>query len=106
MILLYPIPELGTNLQKKGIEHIIRVFNYDYSDFLKQNKEVIKFFNSINYPKVHKVYPHKAFCNEKENLCLTHDSEHFFFFDGYHPSIEGAKMINDLIIKKISFLNK
>ena len=106
VILLYPIPELGTNLQKKEIENIIRVFNYNYSDFLKQNKEVIKFFNSINYQRVHKVYPHKAFCDEETNLCSTHDENNFFFFDGYHPSIEGAKMINDLIIKKISYLNK
>jgi peptidoglycan/LPS O-acetylase OafA/YrhL len=105
VILLYPIPELGTNLQKRKIENSIRVFNYNYSDFLKQNKEVIKFFNSINYPNVHKVYPHKAFCIEETNLCSTHDKDNFFFFDGYHPSIEGAKMINDLIIKKISRLN-
>jgi hypothetical protein len=40
VILLYPIPELGTNLQKKGIEHIIRVFNYDYSDFLKDDEKL------------------------------------------------------------------
>ena len=106
VILLYPIPELGTNLQKKRIEHIVRVFNYDYSDFLKQNNEVIEFYNSINYPKVHKVYPHTAFCDEETNLCSTHDENNFFFFDGYHPSIEGSKMINDLIIKKISYLNK
>ena len=77
--------------------------NYKYSSFLKQNKEVINFFNSINLPKVQKVYPHKAFCNEETNRCSTHDKDNFFFFDGYHPSIKGAKMINDLIMKKIDF---
>ena len=103
VILLYPIPEVGVNLQKKKFENMIRVFDYKYSDFLKQNKEVINFFNSINYPKVQKVYPHKAFCNEETNKCSTHDKDNFFFFDGYHPSIEGAKMINSLIMKKINF---
>jgi len=83
---------------------MVRVFNYKYSDFLKQNNEVINFFNNINLPRVHKVYPHKIFCNEKTDLCLTHDKENFFFFDGYHPSIEGAKMINNMIVKKIKLL--
>ena len=107
VILLYPIPEIGRNLQKKKFENMIRVFNYKYSDFLKQNKEVIKFFDSINNPKVHKVFSYKAFCNEEFTpLCLTHDKDNFFFYDGYHPSIKGSQMINDLIIKKINYLNK
>ena len=84
---------------------MVRVFNYRYSDFLKQNKEVIKFFNSINNPKVHKVYSFKAFCNDDSApLCLTHDKDNFFFYDGYHPSLVGANMINNLIIEKIKYL--
>ncbi len=106
VILLYPIPEIGVNLQKKKFENMVRVFNYKYSNFLKQNKEVIDFFNTINHPKIHKVYSYKAFCNEKKDLCTTHDENNFFFFDGYHPSLEGAKMINNLIMKKINLINK
>ena len=107
VILLYPIPEIGKNLQKKKFENKVRVFNYKYSDFLKQNKEVIEFFDSINKPRVHKVYSYKAFCNKESiPLCSTHDKNNFFFYDGYHPSLIGAKMINDLIIKKINYLNK
>ena len=105
IILLYPIPEIGRNLQKIKFENMVRVFNYRYSDFLKQNKEVIKFFNSINNPKVHKVYSFKAFCNDDSApLCLTHDKDNFFFYDGYHPSLVGANMINNLIIEKIKYL--
>ena len=106
VILLYPIPEMGVNMQKRKFENMVRVFNYKYSDFLKQNKEVIQFFDSINNPKVHKVYSYKAFCNQGSALCSTHDKNNFFFYDGYHPSLVGAKMINDLIIKKINYLNK
>ena len=106
VIILYPIPEMGVNLQKKRFENMLRVFNYTYSDFLMQNKEVIDFFDTINHPKVHKVFSHKAFCNEKKKLCTTHNKDNFFFFDGYHPSITGAKMINDLIIKKIDLLEE
>ena len=104
VILLYPIPEIGVNLQKKKFENMVRVFNFTYLDFLKQNSDVINFFNKINIPNVHKVYPHSVFCNELKNLCSTHDNDNFFFFDGYHPSIKGAKMINDIIIEKINIL--
>ena len=104
VILLYPIPEVGVNLQKRKFENMVRVFDYKYSDFLKQNQEVVNFFNSIDYPKVHKVFSYKAFCDEVSNTCITHDTNNFFFFDGYHPSIEGSKMINELIIEKINFI--
>jgi len=106
VILLYPIPEIGVNLQKKKFENMVRVFNYTYSDFLKQNMEVIDFFNTIDIPNVHKVYPHKVFCNEQKNICSTHNKDNFYFFDGYHPSLEGARMINNMIIKKINSLEK
>ena len=106
IILLYPIPEIGVNLQKKKFENMVRIFDYKYSTFLKQNEEVIDLFNSINHPKIHKVYSYMAFCNEKTNLCATHDEDNFFFYDGYHPSLEGAKMINNLIMKKINLINK
>ena len=104
VILLYPIPEIGTNLQKKKFENMVRVYNYYYSDFLNQNYEVLNFFDSINHQNVHKVYPHKVFCDINTDLCSTHDKDNFFFFDGYHPSLEGAKMINSLIMKKIEEL--
>ena len=101
----YPIPEIGVNLQKKKFENMVRIFNYEYSTFFEQNKEVINLFDAINKPKIHKVYSFKAFCNEKTNLCATHDENNFFFFDGYHPSLEGARMINNLIMKKIDLLD-
>ena len=101
---MYPIPEVGVNLQKKKFENMVRLFDYTYSDYLNQNSSVNSFFDTINYPNVYKIRSYKAFCNEKTNLCKTHDKENFYFFDGYHPSLEGAKMINNLIIKQINLL--
>ena len=106
VILIYPIPEIGTNLQTKKFENMVRVYKYLYSDFLYQNKEVIEFYDSLNFPKLQKVYPHKLFCDKDTNICKTHDAENFFFFDGYHPSLEGAKMINNLIIEKVNENNQ
>jgi peptidoglycan/LPS O-acetylase OafA/YrhL len=101
IILLYPIPEIGVNLQKKTLKNKLRTYKYYYSDFLEQNKEVINLYDSINLPNVYKVFPYKKFCNQESNLCLTHNNNEFFFFDGYHPSLTGAKMINELIMDQI-----
>ena len=79
VILLYPIPEIGTNLQTKKIENMLRIYKYRYSDFIFQNKEVIDFYDSLNFTKLHKVKTYEIFCNEKENLCKTHDEENFYF---------------------------
>ena len=106
VIILYPIPEVGVDLKKKKFANMVRVFNYTYSDFLNQNSEVINFFDTINHPNVYKVFPHKAFCNEEKNLCKTHDNDNFYFYDGYHPSLIGASMINNLIEKKIKYIEK
>ena len=105
VILLYPIPEIGTNLQTKKFENMTRIYKYPYSDFLYQNKEVINFYDSLNFAKLHKIFPHEVFCDKLSNLCKTHDAENFFFFDGYHPSLSGAKMINNLILEKINKSN-
>ena len=106
IILLYPIPEIGVNLQKKSLRNKLRTYKYLYSDFLEQNKEVINLFDSINLPNVYKVFPYKKFCNQEDNTCLTHNNDDFFFFDGYHPSLTGSKMINELIIEQINRIEK
>lgn len=102
VILVYPMIELGKDMQKKKFTHMFRLYTFNYSDFLKQNKDVINFFDSIKSSKIYKVFPHKVFCDENTNKCLTHNAENFFFFDGYHPSLKGAEMINDLIIREIN----
>ena len=62
--------------------------------------------NSENLPNVYKVFPYKKFCNQEDNTCLTHNNDDFFFFDGYHPSLTGSKMINELIIEQINRIEK
>ena len=36
-----------------------------------------------------------------KNRCLTHDDKNLFYNDDHHPSLKGAEMINDLIMKEI-----
>lgn len=107
IILIYPTPEIGRDLMKKNFKNIfIKNFQFYYSDFLKVNNRTIDLFDKINSSKVRKVYPYKIFCNSFDNKCLTHDQDNYFFFDGFHPSLKGAEMINDLIIKEINNLKE
>ena len=39
--------------------------------------------------------------NMIKNRCVTHDDKNIFYFDDSHPSLKGAEMINDLIMKEI-----
>ena len=58
--------------------------------------------DSIKGKNIHRVYPHRIFCdNVIDKRCVTHDNENIFYADDDHPSLKGAEMINDLIIKKI-----
>jgi len=103
IILLYPIPEPGRDLKKKNFKNTyIKNFNFYYNDFLKVNNRTINLFDNINSAKVRKVYPYKIFCSSSNNKCLTHNQDNYFFFDGFHPSLKGAEMINDLIVKEIN----
>ena len=42
------------------------------------------------------------FCDKIiKNRCITHDDKNIFYIDDDHPSLKGAEMINDLIMKEI-----
>ena len=36
-----------------------------------------------------------------KDRCVTHDKNNLFYRDDDHPSLKGAEMINDLIMKEI-----
>ena len=63
---------------------------------------LFELFDSIEGDNIYRVYPHKLFCdtNVKER-CVTHDNKNIFYADDDHPSVKGAEMINDLIMKEI-----
>jgi peptidoglycan/LPS O-acetylase OafA/YrhL len=99
VILLYPIPEIGVNIQKNKLN----TESFTYKNFLVINSEVINFFDSLNLDRLHKVYPYKIFCN-KGNECVAGDDKGLYFSDRWHPSLYGATLINNLIIDKIRTL--
>ena len=60
-------------------------------------------FDSISHPNFHRIYPHKLFCDNRiKKRCVTHDSENVYYFDDDHLSVVGAKILNEIVISKVS----
>jgi hypothetical protein len=54
-----------------------------------------------------KVYPEQLFCNNLlENRCIIYNDRILYFTDQVHPSVTGSKLINNLIIEKIRYINQ
>ena len=111
IILIYPIPEVGWDPNKKiyneWLKNKFKNFNLEnattsYEIYKKRTKSSFELLNSIDGDNIYRVYPHKLFCDTIiKDRCITHDDKNIFYSDDNHPSLKGAKMINDLIMKEI-----
>ena len=103
IIFLYPLPEVGWKVDriiyKKKIN--LRTLSTSLDVFKDRNEISFKFLDSFKSDNIFRIFPHKLFCETVINRCIIHNNSDIFYHDGLHPSISGAKMINDLIIKKI-----
>jgi len=112
IILVYPIPEVGQNPNqvilnqwvKQGFSKNFDVQNLtsSYEVYKNRTKSSFELLDSIKGNNIYRVYPHILFCDTKiKNRCVTHDDKNIFYSDDNHPSVKGAEMINDLIMKEI-----
>ena len=111
IILIYPIPEVGWDINKKiWIERNnkftnnfnLKYITTSYQVYKQRNQSSFELLDSLEGENIYRVYPHKLFCNTKiKNRCLAHDDKNIFYSDDNHPSLKGAKMINELIMKEI-----
>ena len=115
VILIYPIPEVGWDINQKlynrlpkksaSKERYLKPKNYittSYDVYKDRTKLSFELLNTIQDENIYRVYPHKLFCNTTiKDRCLTHDNKNIFYADYSHPSSKGAEMINNEIIKKI-----
>ncbi len=117
VILVYPIPEVGWKVPKKissdmpsSLREVAdwlksNPITTSYDLYLERSREAIEILDSIDHENLHRVYPHKLFCdNQIEGRCVTHDDERLFYADEGHPSYRGAEMINDQIMVEIEKL--
>lgn len=110
IILIYPIPEVGWNLPKKIFRDVNKFskntdFKYittSFNVYRERTKSSFELLDSIQSNNIYRVYSHTLFCNTTiKDRCVTHDDKNIFYADDNHPSIKGAEMINDLIMKEI-----
>ena len=73
--------------------------NYSKNFFRKYNSEIVNFFNNLRLKNIYKIQLEEIFCNKDQ--CIFYNNKHAFIFDKSHPSYEGSKKINDLIMKEI-----
>ena len=115
IILIYPIPEVGWNVPNRLLQkipkNVSKIGNYlvlenyittSYKVFKDRTKSTFELFDSLDKKNIHRVFPHKIFCNTIiPNRCITHDDKNIFYADDDHPSLKGAELINDLIMSEI-----
>ena len=112
IILVYPIPEIGWNPNMKihtqwinsnfSNNFVLENITTSYQVYLDRAKSSFELLDSIKNDNIHRVYPHKLFCDLIiKGRCVTHNDKYIFYSDDDHPSWKGAEMINKLIIKEI-----
>lgn len=113
IILLYPSPVSPTRVYDRVLKNKNKIskdknfylkdkINYNTSFYKKYNSEVISFLDSIKSDNINKIRLEKTFCPKSK--CFLYDNENVYIFDIAHPSYRGSVLINDLILKKIEFL--
>ena len=107
------MPEVGISVPKVIKNNILngnfselflneKLFTTSYKIYKERTKSSFKLLDSIKGKNIHRVYPHKLFCDTIiKDRCLTHDDKNIFYSDDDHPSLIGAKIINELILKEI-----
>ena len=108
IILIYPIPGVGFDINKKIFDRFIynkNSFNEDlkerpittnYKNYIKYSKKSYEILNNINHPNLYKIYSDKLFCDYKiKDRCLVHDLSYF-----------GNKILSKIIIEKIKKIEK
>mgnify|MGYP006163300595 FL=1 len=116
VILIYPIPEVGWNVRQKLMNSAPRKLSFNRTDYIPEkwlttsyevyknrSRSSFELLDSIQGDNVYRVYPHKLFCNTLvKDRCITHDDKYVYYSDDNHPSLKGAEMINNLIMKQVN----
>ena len=105
VILIYPIPEVGFDIKTKLKNYKFfsnELLDTSFDVFKERTKSSFELLDSIQGNNIYRAYPHTFFCNKKvKDRCVTHDDDNIFYSDDDHPSLKGAEMINNLIMKEI-----
>ena len=113
VILVYPVPSLNFDLRKRMMNEVPKStfkaseylkenpYTSTYEKYIKDNKEVIELFDSINAKNLYKFFPENVFCNKIENKCYSHEGKKLYYDDSNHLSSFGAELLSNEVWKLI-----
>lgn len=118
VILVYPIPGVGFDVNKKIFDRFIfnnRTFEEDlknnpittsYENYKKFSKTSYEILDEISHQNLYKIYPDQIFCNKIiKNRCLLHNSSQTFYEDNNHLSYFGNKFLINSVLEKLKEIN-
>ena len=110
LILIYPIPEQGWNVPE------LYFYNkFEWGETVSYPSEVWQervlpsnnLLDSVFSENIFRIYPDKVFCeNLVEGECVGALGEKIFYSDDDHLSIEGARLVTEIIFNNIQILNR
>ena len=112
LILVYPVPEMGFYVPGLFINKFYKLKNLNnfqipildgsYKVYKERNKLIFEIFDSIKNENIYRVYPHSYFCDKQiKDRCVANDKNNIFYRDDDHLSIQGSKLVSDVIMKEI-----
>ena len=120
IILIYPIPELGWDINKKFFNNLnnnvlnikedfkknFPIISTSYDVYLQRNKESFEILDKIKGNNIYRIYPHKFFCdNLIKGRCVANDNKNLYYIDTDHLSDFSATIIAKMIISVVNEIN-
>ncbi len=116
VVLVYPIPEVGWNVPQRLADLLPKAAPEDmhawtrdhmlttsYDVYRERTASAYAVYDAVpDHPDLVRVYPETLFCNTRiPGRCITHDSEHVYYRDDDHLSEAGARMLVELMLRRM-----
>lgn len=109
LILLYPIPEQGWNVPELYFYNKFEwgeTVSYPFAVWQERVLPSNNLLDSVFSDNIFRIYPDRIFCeNIVKGECVGAIGEKIFYSDDDHLSIEGARLVAEIIFNNIQILN-
>jgi hypothetical protein len=115
IILIYPVPEVGWNVQKlvsdnntlfipdkrKYLKLLYNNYFLDYQVYKKRHEETNLFLESFTHKNIFKIRTEEIFCEKKEKKCYIFKDNRILFYDTNHLSHYGTTLVNSKLLSLV-----
>jgi hypothetical protein len=113
IILIYPVPEVGWNVQKlvsdnntlfipdkrKYLKLLYNNYFLDYQVYKKRHEESNLFLESFTHKNIFKMRTEEIFCEKKK--CYIFKNNRILFYDTNHLSDYGTTLVNSKLLSLV-----